>query len=113
MRIKEKRIQAGLTQQGAANRLKINRVSWARYETGIRKPDVNLLPSIAKALGCHIDDLFEEMDGYVPEYAKEAGGEDASGNQVAATSDEGAVDEARRAVVDEAETDDIDELFEL
>lgn len=55
--IKTARINAGLTQQALADSLKMNRVTIANYERESRKPSLNTLISLSKALNCSLDSL--------------------------------------------------------
>lgn len=52
------RERAGITQDAMAKTLGVNRVTYARYESGLVAPRNDKLPELAKILGCTIDDLF-------------------------------------------------------
>lgn len=60
MRIKEARIEAGLTQRELAAILGIRDNRLSQYETGARAVPAALLPAIAAALGCTIEDLYKQ-----------------------------------------------------
>lgn len=60
MPIKEKREQKGLTQQQIAQALHIDQSTVCLWESGKTKPRAKLLPSLARLLGCTIDDLLCE-----------------------------------------------------
>ena len=60
MRIKELRLKANLTQRQLADKLGILRTAVAMWEIGRSVPATEKLPALAGALGCRIDDLFEE-----------------------------------------------------
>lgn len=53
------------TQQGLADAIGIERSTYASYETGRNKPDVNLLSKIAKVFGVSSDFILE-IDTTVP-----------------------------------------------
>lgn len=58
--IKKLRAAKSLTQNGLAERLKINQSTVAMWETGKSMPNAALLPKIAEILGCTIDELFSD-----------------------------------------------------
>lgn len=60
MRIAEHRKRAQITQQELAERLGVDRTTVTKWETGISAPLAAKLPDIAMALGCTINDLFDE-----------------------------------------------------
>lgn len=60
MRIAELRKRENMTQAVLAESLDVSRNTLSQYETGARNVPSALLPRIARALGCSIDDLFEE-----------------------------------------------------
>jgi len=62
MRTKDLRKAKGLTQDQLAVALDVKQSTVAMWEIGQRVPKTSMLPRLAKALGCRIDDLFEEMD---------------------------------------------------
>ena len=54
------REKANLTQQQLADKLKIDRSSIAKWETGYCFPRTSMLPQLAKILGCSVDELLKE-----------------------------------------------------
>ena len=60
MNIDIKRVNAGLSQERLANLLKVERSTVAKWETGKSMPRAELLPKIAKILGCTVDDLLND-----------------------------------------------------
>ena len=56
--LKNARKDAGLTQQQAADSLGIERPSYARYETGDRQPDIDMLIMISKLFNVTTDYLL-------------------------------------------------------
>lgn len=60
MDIKERRIELGLSQQKLATKLGVRQNTVSSWETGVRRPDITILPKLASVLGCTIDDLFRK-----------------------------------------------------
>jgi transcriptional regulator with XRE-family HTH domain len=58
LNIKKFRKAAGLKQVELAKKIGVAQNSVASYETGIRKPEAQNIPKIAKALGVTLDELF-------------------------------------------------------
>ncbi len=58
-RIKEIRENKNITQIDLADKLLITQGTLAKYEAGRIVVNANLIPEIAKALECKIEDLFE------------------------------------------------------
>ena len=58
--IKQKREDAGLTQNQLSERLSIDRSTVAKWETGEAFPRADKLPQLAEILDCKIDDLFSK-----------------------------------------------------
>ena len=58
-KIKQLRIQAGLTQEQLAVKLGISAQSVSKWETAVTMPDITLLPPLANELGVSIDELFD------------------------------------------------------
>lgn len=56
--IEQRRKQAGLTQSSLASAVGVNQSSVCQWEQGLTTPKSELLPSIARACHCSIDDLF-------------------------------------------------------
>lgn len=49
-----------LSQEEMAGKLGVNRSTVAKWETGKSMPRAELLPKIAKILGCTVDDLLND-----------------------------------------------------
>ena len=60
--IKPRRIAARKTQQELADTLAVERATVAMWETGRSWPSAALLPQIAAALQCTIDELYDAPD---------------------------------------------------
>lgn len=60
-RIRMFRRQKGLTQTELGIILGVGQRAVSFWESGVSHPSITLLPSLSKALGCRIDDLFEDM----------------------------------------------------
>ena len=58
-RLKQLRMERGVSQRGFAAQAGINYVQYNRYESGERKPSADLLPKLADALGVSVDYLLE------------------------------------------------------
>lgn len=63
MQIKTLRESKNMTQSEIAARLGVNRTAVSMWETGDSMPRAELLPQLAKLLGCTIDDLFAPPEG--------------------------------------------------
>ena len=63
MQIRELRIRKGLSQKELADILKVAQPSVYSWESGRSAPSAKLLPALAAALGCSIDDLFRPAPG--------------------------------------------------
>lgn len=61
MNLKEVRNKAGLTQQDIADKLKVDRSSVAKWESGEAMPRVDKLKQLAIILDCTIDDLLSDQ----------------------------------------------------
>lgn len=59
-RFKGYREKANLTQQQLAEKMEITQKSITKWETGKGYPRADKLPTLANALGCTIDELFDE-----------------------------------------------------
>lgn len=57
-RLKEKRLEKGITQQEIADKLHVNRVSYARWENNSREPNFKNLIELANLLETTTDDLL-------------------------------------------------------
>ena len=71
LRIRQRRIMLGLTQQQMAELIGVTYQQAHKYETGINRISAGRLYQIAQALGVDISYFFEEV---APERAKAAGG---------------------------------------
>lgn len=58
MRIRELRESIGMGQTQLAEAAGVSQAAIAKWETGVAYPRADKLPTIAKALGCRIDDLY-------------------------------------------------------
>ena len=58
MKIKEMRLEAGLTQQDLADRMGVDRSTVSYWETNTSYPRGEQLPKLADILGCSIDALY-------------------------------------------------------
>lgn len=56
--IAEKRKALGLSQQALSEIVKVNQTAVSQWETGKTSPSSEILPALADALGCTIDELF-------------------------------------------------------
>mgnify|MGYP002556333924 FL=1 len=72
-RLKEKRVEAGLTQAELAEKVSVTARTIQNYEMGTRKPNSKVVADIAMALGTTVDYLLTSADIYV-EAAREKGG---------------------------------------
>ncbi len=59
-KIKEQRELAGITQNGLAKALCVDRSAIAKWETGKALPRADKIPKIAEILNCSTDDLFAD-----------------------------------------------------
>lgn len=57
-KIKQLRLQKGITQDTLAKALNISFQTVSKWENNVSMPDIQLLPEIAVYFGCTIDDLF-------------------------------------------------------
>lgn len=62
LRLKERREQLGLSQAALAERVYITQQMIAAYETGIRKPNLDIFAAIANVLECSTDYLLGRTD---------------------------------------------------
>lgn len=63
MNLKEMRNKASLTQQEVADKLKIDRSSVAKWESGEVMPRSDKLKQLSEILGCTVDDLLSDQKG--------------------------------------------------
>ena len=54
------RKKQGLSQVQLAEKLNITQGAVSQWEMGLSKPKSEILPELARALNCTIDDLFDE-----------------------------------------------------
>lgn len=66
-RLRYLRVANGLTQQQVADTLKIHRTTYAFYETGRSKPDIEMLLALSRIFGVTVDFI---LNGYVGEKAQ-------------------------------------------
>lgn len=59
-KIKERRELTGITQNGLAEALGVDRSAIAKWETGKALPRADKIPKIAEILNCSTDDLFKD-----------------------------------------------------
>ena len=59
IKIKELRLNIGITQEQLAEQLNVGQSTVAMWECGINMPRSDKLPELAKALECEVSDLFE------------------------------------------------------
>lgn len=57
--LKEKRHQAGITQEELAKRLNVSRSAISNWEIGRNYPDIHTLVEISTSLGVSLDELLE------------------------------------------------------
>lgn len=60
------RKEAGITQLELSKILNISRSTISMWESGASNPTVEMLPELAKALHCTIDELFPQKKGGNP-----------------------------------------------
>lgn len=65
-RLKECREKIGITKQEAAKRVGISQPAYLRYESGDRKPSLQVLKEIAHVLNTSVDYLTGKSDSPVP-----------------------------------------------
>lgn len=58
LRIRERRMTIGLTQEGLAKKLDVTAQAVSKWETGVGCPDIYVLPDIAHVLGVSVDELL-------------------------------------------------------
>lgn len=60
--IKRLRKSMGITQVKLAEMVGVGSSTVTQWETGARRPTVDMIPRLAKALGCSIDELFAGVE---------------------------------------------------
>ena len=58
LRIRNRRLEIGLSQEELAKKLGVNQTAISQWERGVALPSCEKLPEISKVLCCKIDDLF-------------------------------------------------------
>jgi len=58
-RIRELRVNAGITQDRAAKHCGVNRSTWQRYENGQRAPMAHRIPAVARAIDAPIGAIYD------------------------------------------------------
>lgn len=58
-KLKEKRIQKGLTQEELGQAIGVSYRTIYQYETGRREPNLRMLRALANALNCTIDEIVD------------------------------------------------------
>lgn len=58
LRIREKRHEAGITQDALARAVGVTQAAVVQWENGSSFPKLVLIPRIAKVLGCTVNDLI-------------------------------------------------------
>lgn len=61
-KLRARRLLAGLSQAELAEVLGVSRTTVTMWETTKSRPNVDMLPAIAKTLGCSIDELFSNEE---------------------------------------------------
>lgn len=61
-KIRKLRLSAQLSQNDLAARMGVTQGAVSQWETGESNPQVSALPELARALGCSIDDLYDDTD---------------------------------------------------
>ena len=64
--IKVFREKCGLSQRKVADLMDVSQQAVARWENGEAKPRADVLPKLARVLGCTIDELFREPQKEAP-----------------------------------------------
>lgn len=59
LQIKARRESLSLSQAALASQLKVNQTAVSQWERGVSYPSAILLPEIAQALHCTIDELYQ------------------------------------------------------
>lgn len=60
LRIRELRQARGLSQARVAADMGVSKPSVCKWETGVSVPRTEILPQLARVLGCSIDELFDD-----------------------------------------------------
>ena len=62
MKLRDYRKKVGLTQKELSRLIEVNRVIVCRYETGVRRPSVDVVQRYAKALNISTDELIQAIE---------------------------------------------------
>lgn len=62
MNIRKLRENRQLKQDELAKEMLVNKTTVCKWETGKSQPRADMLPKLARVLGCSIDDLFGDQD---------------------------------------------------
>ncbi|MBQ9402102.1 MAG: helix-turn-helix transcriptional regulator [Clostridia bacterium] len=57
-KLRERRLEKGMTQEQLARACAIKRTRLANYEKGIREPNIRMLRALSSALDCTVDELI-------------------------------------------------------
>lgn len=60
--VKKRRKEKKLTQKQLAEQAGVSRVYITQMETNVRNPNVQVVYLVAKALGCTLNDLYDEEE---------------------------------------------------
>ena len=60
MNIKNRRLSLNISQKDLANNLKISQSALCMIENGRRRCSIELLPKLARALNCTVDELLQK-----------------------------------------------------
>lgn len=66
-RLKECRLQLGITKQEAAKRIQISQPTYLRYEAGTRKPSIQTISKMAEIFSTSIDYLIGNTEDKNPD----------------------------------------------
>ena len=58
-RIRELRLQAGISQERAAKHCGVSRFTWIRYENGQRAPMAHRIPAVARAIDAPVGAIYD------------------------------------------------------
>lgn len=62
-KIRERRMEKYMSQKDVAVKSGVDESQLSQYEKGRRTPTLENAIKIAKAIGCHVDELYEVYDG--------------------------------------------------
>lgn len=61
--IRSRRRTLGMTQASLAQRIGVSQGAVSQWEKGVASPHITILPKLAEALGCSINDLIDHKEG--------------------------------------------------